>query len=228
MYRVENLKTIEENHLQVSRTARYYTYGQPTTKTKYLWFVCHGYGQAAASFIKKFSTLNTEQHFVVAPEALSRFYWNGFGGKSVASWMTKEDRNNEIADYINYLNTLYQTIGERYKEVLSNNDLQIRLMGFLQGVATVSRWLANGQITADELIIWAGNLAHDIDWKQAKHTFITLKKLSIVYGTDDEFIQQAYIDNGHTLLKKLGINSHTLSFKGGHTVPADIVRKYFN
>src|SRR2546422_2073748 len=66
--------TPQEHHLPVSRTARYYTLGEPGRGTRQLWFVCHGYGQLAGRFIRHFEQLNDGSRVIVAPEGLSRFY----------------------------------------------------------------------------------------------------------------------------------------------------------
>ena len=42
---------MQEHHLSVERTARYYTLGS-LDGPRDVWFVCHGYGQLAARFLK--------------------------------------------------------------------------------------------------------------------------------------------------------------------------------
>ncbi|MBK9635339.1 MAG: hypothetical protein IPO64_12805 [Bacteroidetes bacterium] len=61
---------------------------------------------ACQIFIEKFEDFDPEEHFVIAPEALSKGYIDGLTGRVGASWMTKEDRTNEIQDYINYLESV--------------------------------------------------------------------------------------------------------------------------
>ena len=61
-------------------------------------------------FAQCFKILNTDKNTIIAPEGLSRFYKNGFYGEVVSSWMTKEDRLNEINDYILYLDTLIEEL----------------------------------------------------------------------------------------------------------------------
>ncbi|MEL6276926.1 MAG: phospholipase, partial [Bacteroidota bacterium] len=80
------------HRLPVQRTAHFYTLGEPSANVKRMWFACHGYGQLASTFIRKFDQLAGAEDYVVAPEGLSRFYWQGFTGKVVASWMTSADR----------------------------------------------------------------------------------------------------------------------------------------
>ena len=99
-----------KNHILVTKTARYFTLGELNENTRELWFVLHGYAQLASDFIQDFEGLDNGTRFIVAPEGLNKFYARGFGGKPAASWMTSEDRENEIIDYINYLNTKRQAL----------------------------------------------------------------------------------------------------------------------
>jgi hypothetical protein len=51
---------------------------------------------------------------IIAPEGLSRFYRKGFSGDVVASWMTKDDRLDDMEDYVRYLNDLHLAHPECY------------------------------------------------------------------------------------------------------------------
>ena len=79
------------HHIPVKRQARYYTLGTLDTNTKHVYIVLHGYGQLASQIIHKFDDM-ADEVFIIAPEGLSRFYWDGMTGTVGASWMTKEDR----------------------------------------------------------------------------------------------------------------------------------------
>src|ERR671913_1620 len=98
--------TITPHALVVPRTARYYTLGPTHGFPRELWIVCHGYGQLASRFVSQFAALDDGTRLIVAPEALSRFYLdpipkrrNEASPRVGASWMTREDRESEIADY---------------------------------------------------------------------------------------------------------------------------------
>ncbi|MBC7923946.1 MAG: phospholipase, partial [Ferruginibacter sp.] len=124
---------METHQLTVRRTARYATLGQLNADTRQVWFVLHGYGQLAEYFIRRFDVLDDGHTYVVAPEALSRFYLQGMGegsGRVGATWMTREDRLNEIDDYLHYLRTLHQTL------VGEGGRWRTGLLGFSQGTAT--------------------------------------------------------------------------------------------
>ena len=88
------------HYIKTQKTARYFVLGNPGAQTKVIWFVLHGYGQLAERFISKFQSLVDDYTVVVAPEALHRFYATGNSGRIGASGMTKEDRENDILDYV--------------------------------------------------------------------------------------------------------------------------------
>lgn len=215
---------LKEHHLPVTKTARYYTINEPTRHTRYIWFVLHGYGQAASGFINNFNQLDSTRHFIVAPEALSRFYWNGFTGPPVASWMTSADRLNEIHDYIKYLNSLYEQVMLKLPE---GCQPEVNLLGFSQGATTLSRWFANGQVLAKRLIFWAGGLAHDIDWKTAVPLFNQTNNY-LFYGTDDPLISSENMHLQNQLLHQHQIPFTAVSFKGAHEIKEAILIEHFN
>ena len=91
------------HHITVPRTARYITLGEIESAAE-VWFVLHGYGMLAASFLRWFEPAARPGRLLVAPEGLSRCYFEEKGARRVgASWMTKEDRDAEIEDHVRYL-----------------------------------------------------------------------------------------------------------------------------
>jgi len=101
----------KEKHITVSRTARYFTLGELSQSTKDIWIVLHGHRQLAGDFINIFNELAVEGSFIIAPEGLMRLYIKGDYGDVGASWMTKEDRESDINDYVKYLDKLYNIPG---------------------------------------------------------------------------------------------------------------------
>lgn len=144
-----------EHHLPVSRTARYFTTGDPHAGVRELWFVCHGYGQLAGRFIRHFESIATPERLIVAPEALSRFYVEVSGKTHAdthvgASWMTREDRLSDIEDYVEYLDALYAHM----LASLDGASPTFTALGFSQGVATVARWLERTSVHVDRALLW--------------------------------------------------------------------------
>lgn len=205
---------MKEHHIKITRTARFYTLGELNENTKHIWFVLHGYGQLAQYFIKKFEVLAENDTFIIAPEALSRHYLKNFGGRVGATWITKEDRLNEIDDYVNYLNDVYDVILKDFDP----KNVQIHLVGFSQGASTVCRWLDNQHIKCNNLILWAGYFANGIT------EVINPEKLKnipvyYVYGTNDEFINDENVEAMKFMERiKEEISPTILSFDGGHAI----------
>lgn len=203
---------MEQQELQFGFKARYYRLGNLDATTKQLWFVLHGYGQLAQFFIQKFKVLEEAGICVIAPEGLSRFYLEGNGGRVGATWMTKENRLTDIENYINYLNEVF------HKETSSISPLPpITILGFSQGAATVTRWLLNGKINANRLILWAGLLPPDMDFEKGNEILKSMEIIE-VYGKDDPFLTEAKIAEMKMLADKLEIKLAPIVFEGGHEI----------
>ncbi len=204
----------------MARTARYYQLGEFSERTRHVWFVCHGYGQLAAYFIRHFAVLTEADDIVIiAPEGVSRFYLQGNGGRIGASWMTREDRLAEIDDYVAYLNQLAETLFEK-----SPPGVAVTVLGFSQGAATVSRWLARATFRPDRLILWAGAFPDDIDYAVATHLLQRLPVV-LVCGDQDEFIKEADLQKQRDFLLKLGVEPTILRFAGKHELQAGVLRQ---
>ena len=214
-----------EHQIQVRRTARYYTLGEPSHATRDVWFVCHGYGQLASEFIKEFEIIADPARVIVAPEALSRYYAANEAGfhasesKVLASWMTREDRDGEIADYVAYLDAVYDEIISK----VDRNNVSITVLGFSQGGATANRWVTRGRSQIHRLIMWGALLATDSDLNRAA-TFFREVKLTIVYGKRDQFLKEKMIEDYEKVLNENGIPFQFLTFEGGHRMDRDTLR----
>lgn len=206
-----------EHHIKVGRTARYYMLGEPGEKTRDVWFVCHGYNQLAGDFIREFEAIADPSRVIVAPEALSRYYlatgpgFHAAEAKIGATWMTRADRDAEIADYVAYLDDLYDEIFTRARR----SEVSVTVVGFSQGGATANRWLTRGRARADRLIMWGALLASDADLNQAA-TFFRDVKLTIVYGKRDQFADNGMISNYEKLLRDKDVPYELVKFDGGH------------
>lgn len=213
-----------EHHLSVQRTARYYTLGELNDQTTDLWFVLHGYGQLAKYFIRRFDVVQNEKTVVVAPEGLSRLYLDNEYGKIGASWITREDRDNEVQDYIAYLNQLYDTVMAGRADSAAQ-PLQITLFGFSQGAATVCRWLNAGHVRADRLMLWAGFFPNGIS-DLIDPAKLAEVETTYIYGRQDEYIEQlpdvaGYIGRMKTELPTVRV----VEFEGKHVVEREVLKR---
>ncbi|TVR80975.1 MAG: hypothetical protein EA412_03920 [Chitinophagaceae bacterium] len=210
---------IKLNHLQTTKTARYYTLGSLST-AKEIWLVLHGYGQLAEEFIQNFKWIQHKDRYIVAPEGLSRFYLKGGKGKAVASWMTKEDRENEINDYRIYLDNLLKTLIANLK-----NKPDIIILGFSQGAATAMRFNLSTKRKIKQLILWSGSLAYDINWNKAVKLFNEKTTLTIVGGMEDNILPESLIQLEKESLQKKDIPFKYLQHPGKHEIHAGALAK---
>ena len=198
-----------EHRIVTTRRARYYTIGGGEQPLAESWIVLHGLGQLASVFITYFQSIESRSRLIVAPEALNRHYIMEPGGRSSdarvgATWMTRQDREAEIADYVEYLDKVWREAG---------GASRVTVLGFSQGVATAARWIAMGKSRIDRFIAWAGQIPPDVD----PSVFTKLSGgLTMVAGSKDEFA--SWIAEGDHIgrLTAVGIKPEVITFEGGH------------
>ena len=205
-----------EGHIKFEKSGRFFTYGNADT-AEHILIAVHGYGQLAAFFIRKFHVLDPDKYFVVCPEGLHRFYQAGTSGRVGASWMTKEDRLTDIADYISFLDALMSDLGAR------NSFKTKTLLGFSQGGATASRWIAYGKHEFDVFMLWSAVFPPDMD-PGAKLKFTTLKNYFII-GTADEYTTIEQAEEYHKGLNNEHIQFEFVKFEGNHSINSELLIK---
>ena len=209
---------MRQHHLAVVRTARYATLGPDAGGARELWVVLHGQGQLAARFLRHFAALDDGTRLVVAPEALSRHYldWarDASGGppRVGATWMTRDDREHDIRDYVAYLDAVHAAVTAPLA-----GRVPLTVLGFSQGAATASRWAALGAVRADRLICWGGAPAPDVP---ADATGVRGARLTIVAGRDDEYATPAAVAQEEARLRASGAVYERLEYEGGHHLDA--------
>ena len=208
------------NHhtLRIEKTAHYSTMGEATENVKYLWIVCHGYGQLARNIIHKFSSILTEEHFFLAPEGLSRFYWNESKGQVGASWMTSQDRLSEIDDYTDYIQRLYT-----HYTALCNTKVKVIAFGFSQGVATIWRWLMANQPKLSSVIMWAGLSPEDIDYIP-HYEYLHNLQIELIYGTSDQYLTKKRMEFQLQLERDQKLNIEHHIFDGKHEISREFLK----
>lgn len=210
-----------EQHLIVPRTARYYTLGDAGDDVREIWFVLHGHGQLAARFIRPFERLADGTRLIVAPEALSRFYLDPVGAKDRrigATWMTREDRLHEIADYVRYLDELRAFVLAQ----LARDDVRTTILGFSQGVSTACRWVCSGDVRADRLILWAGPIPPELGTPEDVRR-LGKTRVSVVFGREDEYATPDVVRAEGDRLSALGVPFDLHDFSGGHHLDAQLL-----
>ena len=207
----------------VRRSARYYTLGPTHGFPREIWFVCHGYGQLAATFIEQFAPLDDGTRLIVAPEALSKFYLDPLPVRRAqrdprvgATWMTREDRLVEIADYVNYLDLVAAEVLNH----LSGASPRIVMLGFSQGAATVSRWLAASLFGADHLVLWGGGIPPELELASWA-ALLRGASITLVAGDTDQIVPREAVAREAERLSSAGVAFRVQRFGGGHTIDPD-------
>ncbi len=200
---------MEERFIRVQRTARYHQLGDTKT-ARAIWIVLHGYGHLARFFLTKFDGLHKDL-LIVAPEGLNRFYLDEAHQRVGATWMTREDREHEIKDQVNYLDALTDTIRSEV------GDKPVNVLGFSQGVATACRWSLLGRTRMNRLVLWAGGIPPEpgsAELRKAWAHFVP----DIVLGTQDQYADEQVLKATTARLDTMDISYKVHRFVGGHVL----------
>jgi predicted esterase len=204
---------MKERQFEFVQNRRYYQ--NEIVGKKHIILALHGYGQLAQYFYRKFNSL-TNDYGLVIPEGPHRFYLEGSSGRVGASWMTKEWREQDIAENTRYLLQITAEIRS------SNPTAQLTLLGFSQGGATAARLYQADPALFSQLILWASVFPPDIAMQQ----FPQGNKMDFVIGSNDPYfaaeskakIQEEYL--------ALGFDIHT--FEGVHDLDLQMLLALLN
>ncbi len=193
--------------LSYNQKASYYREGNGTK----LLYVLHGYGQLAKFFIRKFAAISDLNYTVIAPEGQHYFYLDGTSGRVGASWMTKENREQDIANYISYLDAIHTelTTERKWEEIV--------VLGFSQGVATAFRWLAHSDIEPSKFLICSGLVPPDVNLKIKKEIFDPIK-MTYFSGINDPYRTEASVKEFYNALETSKLDMELINFDGVHEV----------
>ena len=218
-------------HIAAVKTARYAVLGPETGPVAEVWVACHGYGQLVSYFGRHFRAVERPGRLVVLPEGLNRFYLDGGEGgryeRVAASWMTRDERETDIADTNRFLDDVFVAACTR----AGADPLAVPLVGFgfSQGTATVTRWLAGSPLLAARaerarrLILWGGGLPHDLDLARERRWRATAD-LTLVAGERDPIATPARVLEQERRMTAAGIPHRAVSFAGEHRLNDRVLR----
>lgn len=200
-------------------TGRFFLLGEENPEVKAVWVVFHGYGQSAADFIRNFADLEDEHTIVVAPEGLHRFYPKSSRGEVGASWMTKEERDDDIRANILYLNQILHQL-----ESKTTSDIHLVIVGFSQGAPTAFRWVAQLDRTVSMMVGWGSDIPMDVLSDPLKLDKINKSNTHLVVGTQDKYVTEERLDHHLSQLDSAGCQYDLISFNGGHHIHSETLR----
>jgi len=206
--------------IRTEKTGHYFTHGSLTGKTRFVWVCLHGYGQLAKYFVQRFEFLNPADHYVIVPEGLNRFYFEGVNERPVASWMTREDRLDEIADFVIFLEALRAKL-----QWDKNPEVKVIYLGFSQGVTTLLRWLNDIAPRIDHLLLWAGGLPDDLLFDRRREYFSSIPS-HYFFGDKDPYFTSETIAGYKELIDDIGLQLQVHHFAGTHKVDETALRAW--
>jgi len=126
--------------------------------------------------------------------------------------MTREDRASEIADYVEYLDALYDDVASGP----ARDGAQVNVIGFSQGAATATRWVTHGRSYMNRLILWGGWLPPETDLSRGPAS-LRGARLTIVVGNRDHYVTEAMLAAEQARIPS-SIPCDVIRFDGGHVV----------
>lgn len=203
-----------EKEISYQHTNSYSTLNTLSGNTKNIWFVCHGMGYLSRYFLKYFKDLDPKENYIVAPQAVSKYY-QGKDFKHVgASWLTKENTKAETKNVLNYLKTVFD-------EEVNTDKYNVIVLGYSQGVSVATRFVANYNIKCNQLILHSGGLPKELE--PAHFTFLEAT-VSMVYGDKDEFItEERLLYEGQRAKALFGKDIGIITFDGVHEMNPKII-----
>ena len=176
-----------------------------------LLFVLHGYGQLAKFFIRQFKHLTHEGYTVIAPEGLHHFYLEGTSGRVGASWMTSENREQDIHNYLAYLKEVFQHIQSE------KNGKKFQFWVLVKVYSTAFRWIAEGYLRPKQFLICSGLIPPDVDLVLNKMVFNPIK-MTYFSGIHDPYRTEASVKQFYEDVTKNKFEMGLVNFEGVHEV----------
>ena len=197
----------------------YTTLNSLTSKTKNVIFACHGMGYLSRYFLKYFKGLNSDDNYIIIPQAQSKYYIAPKMKHVGASWLTKENTLKEMENIKSY-----------FDSVLSNEkieNLNFIFLGYSQGVSVAMRYLAKRKIIVSKLILMSGGIPKELTPKDFKY----LKNKAViyyVYGDKDEYITEDFLNSEKKRFEDLFSNINYIEFDGNHEIKTEIIESIIN
>lgn len=199
-------------------TNTYSTLNELTDKTKNVWIVFHGLGYLSKYFIKYFSALNTDENYIIAPQAPSKYYQDQTFTHVGASWLTRVDTQMEVQNVLNYVDAIFER--EITREIPN-----LIVMGYSQGVSIAARWVAQRKIQCNKLVLHSGGIPVEL----VPEDFDFLKpetEVIYIYGDKDQYITEARKTEEHLKGSRLFKDRLDIRvFDGIHEVHVDSLLK---
>ncbi|MEI6243540.1 MAG: dienelactone hydrolase family protein [Acidobacteriota bacterium] len=176
----------------------------------------HGYGQNAEDMMAELEAIPgaaADGRILVSVQALHRFYAKG-EQKIVASWMTRQNREEAIDDNLGYVDRLLNEIGNQFDELIPD----FILLGFSQGVAMAYRAALLGRHQVAGIVAVGGDIPPDVKSVPAGRW----PRLLIAAGRTDHWFTPDKVAADEAFLQSHGVAHRLLRYDAGHVFTDDV------
>ena len=212
---------LQEKEISYQTTNSYSTLNELTSKTINVWFVCHGMGYLSKYFINYFNELNTEENYIIAPQAQSKYYITPKFKHVGASWLTKENTMKETDNVMRYFDAVFES------EIIPNGKKLI-VLGYSQGVSVALRYIARRQIQCSHVVIMSGGIPKELKVEDFEFLESTTK-LSLIFGNQDNYLDEDRILHEKNRAFELfgHLDLKIIPFEGVHEVNKKLINNLF-
>lgn len=174
----------------------------------------HGYQENAGIHVQVLQQIADGRPVgIVSVQGLHRFYTRA--NDVVASWMTKEDREQAIADNVDYVDKVLHAITDD-----PGMTRPLIYVGFSQGVAMAYRAATLVQRPCDGVIALAGDVPPDVAPLAS-----TLPHVLLGRGTGDKWYTAEKAAADLAILREAGVTVTGHVFDGGHEWAPDFIAR---
>ena len=173
----------------------------------------HGYTENAEIQMARLEAVaGAADWTLVSVQGLHRFY-RGKTPEISASWMTRQDREEMIADNIEY--------ADRVVSAVVMSPAKIVTLGFSQGVAMAFRAALRGRVRADAVVAVGGDIPPELLADPGS----PFPPVLLARGETDDWYTASKLDADVDALKARGMPPAVSVYPGGHAWTDAIARR---
>ncbi len=166
----------------------------------------HGYGENAEKHMDQLRRIpGIDGWMLLSVQGLHRFY-TGRMEEVVASWMTRQDREQAIEDNVAYVDRVVETVARQHPTAA------LVFAGFSQGAAMAFRAAVRGSTRAAGVIALGGDVPPDVHGARAA----LFGRVLLGRGVRDTWYTDEKLRADVERLQAIGVEVEAVVFDGGH------------
>lgn len=174
-------------------------------------------GYLSRYFLRYFDVLDPDRHYLIAPQAPSKYYLNSEFKHVGASWLTRENTSEGMENILSYLDALMA-------EIKIPEKVKFVVFGYSQGVSIATRWVSRRKVKCDHLILYSGGIPDEL--RAEDMSFLDAKtRIKIIVGNKDQYITPERLEVEKKKAQTLFEGKAEIEiFEGGHEIKKEIIR----